>query len=74
MGMSTISRYNCKNLMGISMISKFYYENDTGYLSPIHLEQNSTYFKEFQVKFVPDKQIEIIDKYVLFCSKCMGDK
>jgi hypothetical protein len=32
------------------------------------------FIKEFQVKFVPDKQIEIIDKYVLFCSKCMGDK
>jgi hypothetical protein len=25
-------------------------------------------------KIVPDKQIENIDKYVLFCSKCMGDK
>ena len=33
-----------------------------------------TIFKEFQVKFVPDKQIENIDKYVLFCSKCMSDK
>jgi hypothetical protein len=46
-GMSTISRYNCKNVMGMSMILKFYYENDTGDLSPIHLEQNNTFIAFF---------------------------
>ena len=47
--MSTISRYNCKNVMGMSMILKFYYENDTGDLSPIHLEQNNTYLSIFSI-------------------------
>jgi hypothetical protein len=64
--------------MGMSMISKFYYENDTGYLSPIHLEQNNTYLSIISIcffwnKFYLELFQKLSDQIVAICESSCGN-